>query len=270
MSLVAETVVEGEIVETRTLEQLAADANRYDAAAQGYGAAWAAYALRVGEALLEAQRLVPRGGWMAWVSKNLHFSYSTATRYSRLAVLRDALDGEEFLSIRAAESRLDNLGLTLPAARRLQSAQAAVNGWALKPISVERREQITALRALGHSWSAISQMLGLNRSTVRCAVDPDFRRIELERQRGRSRATKAQRKALAAQQRAEERARLVRDAPQKVSSAYAKIRTALKLLDGAIGEERNLEMRAALTTAMQHAHKAEDAIVAALQASRRS
>lgn len=47
-------------------------------------------ARRAGEALIEAKKLVPHGGWKDWIAANCRCSYRTAAKYAQLASIKHA------------------------------------------------------------------------------------------------------------------------------------------------------------------------------------
>jgi hypothetical protein len=64
------------------------------------------HALKVGEHLAQARKLVGHGGWADWVEKNCNFSYRTARNYIRLHVHRDKLPQRGDISYRRAVAML--------------------------------------------------------------------------------------------------------------------------------------------------------------------
>jgi hypothetical protein len=57
------------------------------------------HAIRCGELLIEQQRIVGRGGWVAWIAQHCEFRYSTATRY--IAAAKRAATGVAIHSLSA-------------------------------------------------------------------------------------------------------------------------------------------------------------------------
>lgn len=60
------------------------------------------HALKAGEYLSQAKRLVGHGGWAEWVEKHCEFSYRTARSYIRVYNKRDELPKREEISYRRA------------------------------------------------------------------------------------------------------------------------------------------------------------------------
>lgn len=60
------------------------------------------HALKAGEYLSQAKKLVGHGGWAEWVEKHCEFSYRTARSYIRVFNKRDELPKREEISYRRA------------------------------------------------------------------------------------------------------------------------------------------------------------------------
>lgn len=71
-----------------TAVPLADLANRANVEHHAYETTQAAalqHAIAAGEALIDAKRLVPHGGWLPWVAENCDFGERTARRYMLIA-----------------------------------------------------------------------------------------------------------------------------------------------------------------------------------------
>lgn len=73
-----ELIVEGQIVEERSLEQLEYEINEYTKQAQ---TAAVYYAINIGGRLVEAKSKVNHGEWEKWLEEKVHYSQRTAETY---------------------------------------------------------------------------------------------------------------------------------------------------------------------------------------------
>lgn len=89
-----------------TLEQLAAIANSAHQHVHLAGRDLIEHAIRAGDALLKARRLVldgrGRGGWLEWAAEHVSMHVTTAYRYMRMAEHRDLVLASDTTSIEGA------------------------------------------------------------------------------------------------------------------------------------------------------------------------
>jgi hypothetical protein len=81
---------------------LAAIANAEHTHVHLAGRALMEHAIRAGEALLEARKLVERGHWMEWAAEHVEVDITTAYRYMRMAEYRDQVLASDARSIEGA------------------------------------------------------------------------------------------------------------------------------------------------------------------------
>lgn len=217
--------------------------------------AWDAvrHAIVCGEALLEAQRQAPAGGWLKWVTDNIDIERSPRERFMRLAAHKDLIlipDGPT--SIKGAFDHLKYLGV---ADRRRE------NGWKDSPIDVAKAKK---LRADGLNYNEIVVVLGASWHSVKCALDPVYKKKRADGYKERKRQRLAEKNALAAKGRDD----AVKRHGGSPAEGYALLRRCALVIDGALIELEDAEYRDAMRSALAHVHKAEDQIVRALRIGR--
>lgn len=205
------------------------------------------HAIGAGHALTRAKALVP-GSWLDWVAVNLDVHHSSATLYMRVARYENVVREQGATSIMHAREILRHLPRVSTGQPRKQLDEGV-----LKQV---RNGEI--------SMRAAARTLGVTDVTVKRRIDPTLRRGGRqgtpEQQRSANRRARAARAAL----REKEQERAVRRGGSKpVSEAYALVRRSLQLLDQAMGETENKEVKAHLATATRRLHGAEDEIVRA-------
>jgi hypothetical protein len=76
------------------LIELAADIRAYHAAAIDHFGAGFEYAIKAGEKLLHAKKMVVHGIWLPWLKANCQISEAEAQRYMRCAKHRTEIEGQ--------------------------------------------------------------------------------------------------------------------------------------------------------------------------------
>lgn len=214
------------------------------------------HAILCGEALIAARDTVPDGEWLRWVSDNLHISTGALHRYVRIATYKEQLltADRQPKSINAAISYLKEVGAP--------AAGTGKNG--RKPtFDVEEAKR---LRKQGLTFTEIGPLLGVSDVAVWRQLTPGAARKTVERTNRYARQRRAERKALQQKKRDEAVARTGGTAAE----AYALLRRCAATLDRSLIATTNGDERKALRDALAYTHKAEDAIVSALQLERRA
>lgn len=242
-----------------TLASLARNINQWETDARDLADAWLAKAVRIGNALISAQRLVERGKWTDWCSENLTITYYAANKYVRVAAFAEELDGATSIVHAHAILRQKNLVLR---------PGVAVGRKEMRP---EMESHVRQLASDGLSQRSIAEMTGLSRDEVRKVVAPrsqmQMARDRNRRYRERGRERRAEQAALLEKRRAEELRATVAAGPKDLSSAYGQIRKALTLLDRSLAES-SPEVRNATRMAIDNLHRAEGNCVEAIRGSR--
>jgi transposase len=233
--------------EPRSLDDLAATANReHDLCGETVRSALE-HAIAAGEALLAARAQVDEREWPAWLTENFRGSRRAASRYVRVATYSDRID---------------------PSTQTLRDAYLAIAG---EPDALSRghavvvppakRTEALALVERGHSIRAAADEVGVSRNTVSKWVDQKrFAETAAKRKRRQRHA----RAALEAQERQRQIAAAVRKAGAALSEAYSMTAKMGKVLDQAEAEATTGEAREALVAARGHYHRMSDEIVRAL------
>jgi hypothetical protein len=138
------------------------------------------HAVAVGDALLEAKRLVPAGEWTVWIEANMPYERrrSMCQNYMRLAALKDHIDPD--LSITS------NLQLV----RGLEKRSSAT-----PRVPEEVKREALRLHATGEfTNAAIARMVGTTKESVRCWTDPEYAHRKSQQLAARRRAQRAERR----------------------------------------------------------------------------
>lgn len=146
-----------DLVTEQSLDALAATVNREHAAAERAAESALAHAIAAGEALIEAQRRVPDGQWVAWVQENVELSVGTSMTYMRVATYRSVLGA--YMTVSDAKAALAGF----PGRR---------NGGRYPPVREEVLAVVRRLRAAGQSAEAIAEWHGVSTSTIHRWLDP--------------------------------------------------------------------------------------------------
>jgi len=242
------------LAEITPLERLAATANAEIVMATEAHRSWVEHATLAGEALLEAWKTVPWGGWGDWVEKNISCSQGTAAKYMRTAYNKDRL--AEATTYMDAELALKG-GWTLPDRRSLGDGK---NGATSKV-----KAEILSQRAAGRTWQAIAVDMDVTDKTARYWADDAYRDEVCRKARYNERAARERRRLAEETLRRAENAELVRRQGGDASRAYANVRKALAQLDAAISSAELPRQTDRLRTAMAAMYKAEDLIVEAMR-----
>lgn len=196
------------------------------------------HAFVIGELLLEARDLVPRGGWLQWVENESPFALTTSQEFMRLARHRGEIEAGACVGVREALDFISGRG-------RRDAPDA-------------RREVARALRDEGLSHRQIAERLGVSQTTVHVDLLPRKKRQAESRAKWRRRAL--ERKAL----RREENRKLAARGGGDVAEAYALLRQALEALDKSLAGKAR-EERVFLLQAISYLHAGEDEIGKALR-----
>lgn len=242
-------------LEGLNLKQLSVLINQQSASAEAATVAVLEYATRAGIGLMRARDLVMEAGesWTRWMDENLSFHRRTAYRYITIARGRD---------------RLPDGPITLTEALDLLSGVAAYRDeseWTAYPKAV--KASALQMHADGISMTEIGETLGVVRETVRRWVDPNTHDRMIKANRQRRRKAAAAKKALAEKERREDRDRLARSTGGDPAKAYAEVRRLAATLDRALADVPQ-SAKPTLAEALRHTHRAEDAIVEAMNAMR--
>lgn len=214
------------------------------------------HALNAGRALLAAQSRMPVGEWVRWAEANVPMHAPTRTRYMRIAEFGDEVrtwltTTEGSRGVVNAIDFLNSLELRRATGRHADAAVVA---------------EVRRLKKGGIPVSEIAKCVGLSVTSVRCHLDPAFKRRHLQRNKDNTRRRTAAAKALAEQQRVEERNALARNTGGDIAKAYSEVRRLAATIDKALAAAEPSE-RSDVRAALAAAHKAEDALVKAMRAS---
>jgi hypothetical protein len=145
-------------LETRSLDDLAAEANReHEGAVRAMGE-FVARAIRAGSVLLEIRERVPRGQWATWVAENFGGSRWTADFYIRCGRHRSELEAAGTMNYAEVRAFVG----TLTAAKRHVDPEA----------DLARRQRARELADGGASQAAIGREFDVDGTTIRRWLDP--------------------------------------------------------------------------------------------------
>lgn len=223
------------------VDTLAATIREEQALAREAGVSMIEHAIRAGEGLIEAKRLVPRGEWEQWILDQFpDQNFRSVRGYMRLARHQ-----EEVRQLQPAN--LNQAFLLLKDRKNLT-------------YDPDLKEEVERLWATGEfsSCRSLAAHLGTNYYSVWRWLNPE----KAARQRARARAqSKAGRRLL---QRKEREAAVTRHGGP-LAGAYTHIRKALQDLQTASETESNRDVRREIASAMQSAYNAEDRITKAVR-----
>lgn len=226
------------LVESRTLEELAAAVRTEHAAAVEAGGTMVERAIRAGDALRAAKEQVERGGWERWLTAEFPELHPKTLRlYMRLSKYQ--------VRVRAARPS------TVTQAHRL------LLGEAVKPADAEMREEAKRLIKGGMSQRAAARELGLSQDALRTLVDP--RHVERRRARRRAESREARRVRLQ-----KERATEAAKVGGGLAEAYSLVRKAAQALERAAAET-NGDAHQAVRSAQSRLYSVEDHIAKAVR-----
>lgn len=225
------------------------------AAAAGHIGGALHHFMRCGEILVAIRPTVPNGEWAKWCTER-SIQTSWASRVMRLYTYRESIDLEPAI---ASNGRLEFPTIASALRSVVDKEPIVAHKDAARQYPKETRSTAIQMRADGASWSEISATLRIPISTLREWVDPGgkARRNTLRNKRLKEQA--AERVALKAQRKREERDALARSSDKDLSGAYASVRKALAFLD------RHSPTTKAISSANRYLTAAEAAIVVAMQ-----
>lgn len=252
MCAVAVRVQDVEIVDTPTLDELAAIANNEHDLAVAAAESAIAHAVSAGEALIEARRQVPNGKWTKWLEENWKASETIAYIYVRVATFKDHIP--------------DDAGTLHEARAAIRSLPYLFRGRTDRGFGDEIRNEVKRLHNDGLSLRSISEVVGVHKETVHRWVNPERAKQSRQDDVRRMRQRRAEREALKRQ----ERDAAARKAGGGVSEAYSLIRKLAQVLDGLERDGETVEIRAAGGSSTRMLYKIEDTIVSALGCTVRS
>lgn len=238
-----------------TLGELAEDINQRYVWALDAANTWTQNAIVIGEELEAARRQVAVGSWCRWVEDNIQFSRSEVNRFIRLWEYRDVVLSSGASTVMEAAVAVRGLPRTRP----------QIGGRYPIKLTPERRKRVLEGRKEGLTWQEIGREFGSTGQVVRLWVDQEYKRAWRGRQAEREKVKRQQTRAAKDAIERAERDDLAKRAGGNISSAYAEVRKALQHLDLCIRDATETDVREALRQALSHAHKSEDAIVAALR-----
>lgn len=205
------------------------------------------HAIRAGEALLAAQRLVPIGEWGRWLDH--HWSQRmTPTLYMRIAYNRDLVMEAGVTSVERA--------------RRMLQDVAPPRREAIKEHPRWKIDEAVRLRSLGMTNAQVAEHLEVPVNTVKGWMrTPDSRRRRDRKAKARRRR---EARLLRDQLRSEAATRAAKRAGGAIAEAYAMAERMQDVLGQAHREATDPERRRALAVAGQHYRQMRDEIVRAL------
>lgn len=230
-----------------TLVDLAAQANAEHRACMAAAGSALAHAIRAGEALSAAKEIVDRGNWEGWVGDHVEISPNQVRAYMRLARYQHHLPAHETRITHAVKylrglPSMDGTGQTYPP---------------------ELCEEALRLCEAGMSNRQAALMLGINKTTVDRWVRRATGRAG-KSNAGQTRQRLARERAQRLAWRKEQRRKAARRTGGSAGAAYAMLRRTAEILDRAIGETEDRDLKGALSRALSDIHKADDAIVEAM------
>jgi transposase len=236
----------------RSLDELAATANREHIAAQNAAVSAVQHAIAAGQVLLEARNRCPARGWEDWVCRNLEMSPGTAGVYIRLAYFKEVVLASDVTGITEAKKLLTGLPST------------ALSPGAPRSLNDTERARAKQLLGDGMSPGAVGDILGVSRNTIRRLQDPDRTKRERERLAAFKKRRAAEQRALRNQLKEQTISRAVRKAGAATQEAWSMAERFQDVIAQAQRETEDREARAALSRAGEHHRKMRDEIVKAL------
>lgn len=142
---------------------------------------WIVHAIRTGEALIEARKRIPQGGWYGWLKSETEIGPDAAGRYIRVATYQAELPPD------VPRGRDEVLALL----------SGLPNATPLEMYSEEVKIEARRLHSDGRSAEEIRRRLGggMSLTTIREWTDPDYLARRREQERQRKNAAKARRRA---------------------------------------------------------------------------
>lgn len=214
-----------ELVETPTLDNLAATINREHAQAQEAVADAVRHAIVAGEALLRVREQVPPVDWAQWAAANIALNDWTVKTYMRMARYKElVLKTPEISTLSQARALLVGLPPAVPRMTRDDGL-----GY-----STEVKEQAVDLRSEGLPFEVVAETLGLPVHTVRVWTQPGYQKARRESEDRRRKRRRQEAKALAERERME----TIKKALVKEGQAFNEVWTMLLRMDDLLGQAR--------------------------------
>lgn len=226
---------------TSQTDALATTIREEQALAKEAGVSMIEHAIRAGEALIKAKRLVPRGEWEKWILEQFPDQNFVSTRgYMRLA--------RNQTEVRQLQPANMNQAFLLLRDRKNEAYDP------------DLKEEVERLWATGDfpSMRQLAIHMDVNYARVWRWLNPEKAEAKRQLQRERS---KAGRRAL----RRQEREASVFRHGGPLAQAYTLIRKALQDLQRANEVEKDRDVRREIASAMQSIYNAEDRIVKAVK-----
>lgn len=230
---------------TTTLAEIAVDLRRELALLKADVHSALTRAVTIGELLIQARGLIPRGGWTGWLG-SCGLSKVAANRYVRMAANREQIAGATTIGD----------AMALLAGTPGPYAPGSIYSYP-ESVKAEARRMLTQE---GLSYNAISCRLGVSQPTLVRWLDPNVAARDAQR-RERQRLA---REAWVADQRERKIKRAVRKAGGAIAEAYALAERMQDVLGQAHREATDTSARVALSNAGTHYRKMRDEIVSAL------
>lgn len=225
------------------------------------------HAIRVGEILLVVRERLDFGEYEAWVEKSVGITYSTASRYVRIAYYKDRLPPTDETGAFGKPSAAEGINAAQEFLKGLPNVPH-VHGSNGRVATQADKELAKQMKADGASYATIGEALGRNQGTIYYWLNPDkAKRNTVSGRKRRQEARKARRLLEAQEKRAASKA-LAKSLGGAVGDAYSTIRVHLEALDKAVSASSdNREAYVALRAAQDYAYKVEDKIAEALKVS---
>lgn len=227
---------------TRTLDELAASINEGHSEVLAHIGAALQRAITIGEALIEAKRLVPYGQWEMWLNEHVTLAHSVCRDYVRIAT-HQTLIPPHIQGPAAAKIYLRDL----PGSSGTRNTE----------IPDEVILTVKRLRSTGLSERKVAALTGVSKNTVaRATAQPGTVRYDEGRAREQRRADKRTQAILQRRRRDRGMAAIGGDWQE----AYLGLRTATSAMVRAYAASDDPERQQALKAAMSRVRYAEDAI----------
>jgi predicted transcriptional regulator len=203
------------------------------------------HAIRCGEWLIEARRLVPEGSWIKWINSNLTIHGSAAARYVRIATYREQLLSAEKrpLSINAAVNYLHDIDVpVLPRGRAGKRPTFDV-------------DEAKRLRESGMTLHQIGELLGVSDVAVGLQLKP-LGPAQKERRLQGARERRIAKQAAIEKQIADK----IAEIGGNLAETYDLLRRCIDALSRALIEADDDELFGALSIALTNMQRAEEVI----------
>lgn len=206
-------------------------------AAEAAAFSWLEHAIRAGESLTAAKQMVPDGGWLAWVKRELDISHASVNFYMRVFAYRHQLPQGEPLK---RTDVVQHLRFLAPLDRNTKPE------W--------MQDEARRMRNDGETFADIADHLGVNVETVRRWLNPKLKEQQLIRVRDLRRRQRAAERAL----RQKERDDAVKRYGGDVAEFYSQAIRLAQAIDQASRNTDNVAEAAALREARDQQYKVRD------------